>query len=177
NSDQLRYTTTVESSMNFPLGEAGLNQSAGNIYLTEAYALPYRGCWSVFGAGKFNCDWEYIKGSAHIDIGSELLLDVLPATIGEFMDVESWGGGQISSSNGTNATAPAFPMQRDQDNDGLLNQVVGGADPDDSTADTDGDGVSDLMEITHGTDPLNPDTDGDGLSDADEIVWHTHPLR
>src|SRR5690606_11699751 len=87
NSDQLRYTTTVKSSIFFPLGEAGLNQPAGNIYLTEAYALPYRGCWSVFGSGNYDCNWSYIKGSTHIVIGSELLFDILPATIEEFVDV------------------------------------------------------------------------------------------
>ena len=35
--------------------------------------------------------------------------------------------------------------------------------------DSDGDRVSDAIEIAIGTDPQNPDTDGDGLNDGDEI--------
>ena len=39
----------------------------------------------------------------------------------------------------------------------------------DPDLDTDGDGVSDVKELTFGTDPEAPDTDGDGLSDYDEL--------
>ena len=39
------------------------------------------------------------------------------------------------------------------------------------TTDTDGDGLSDSLELAFGTDPLNPDTDDDGLTDFDEINW------
>ncbi len=35
--------------------------------------------------------------------------------------------------------------------------------------DTDGDGLTNLMEQVYGTDPLNPDTDGDGLTDGQEV--------
>jgi len=45
-----------------------------------------------------------------------------------------------------------------------------GTDP--SKMDTDGDGLSDLAEVTagtfHGADPLKPDTDGDGIRDGDD---------
>lgn len=44
--------------------------------------------------------------------------------------------------------------------------------------DSDGDGVSDAIEIAIGTDPHNPDTDGDGLDDGEEIYEHrTDPLN
>lgn len=37
--------------------------------------------------------------------------------------------------------------------------------------DTDGDGLSDLLEIEYGTDIKNPDTDGDGLTDYEEVYY------
>ncbi len=46
-----------------------------------------------------------------------------------------------------------------------------------STADTDGDGLSDVQEATLGTDPLNADTDGDGFSDGVEVASRSDPLN
>jgi len=44
--------------------------------------------------------------------------------------------------------------------------------------DSDGDGLSDFVEIKLGTDLLNADSDGDGLSDYDEVnELHTNPLN
>lgn len=44
------------------------------------------------------------------------------------------------------------------------------------TADFDGDGLSNLQEITIGSNPLNPDTDHDGFSDGDEVAAGTSPV-
>jgi hypothetical protein len=41
-----------------------------------------------------------------------------------------------------------------------------------ATLDLDGDGLTELEEVSAGTDPQNPDTDGDGLSDGDEVKLH-----
>jgi hypothetical protein len=48
-----------------------------------------------------------------------------------------------------------------------------------SLVDTDGDGLSDIIEDEYwGTSPTNPDTDGDGLNDGDEIItWQTNPFE
>jgi len=68
--------------------------------------------------------------------------------------------------------------QADRDGDGLtdLVEVSLGTDPD--LADTDADGLSDGDEVnTHKTDPLLADTDGDGLSDGSEVnTYGTQPL-
>ncbi|MDO9319111.1 MAG: hypothetical protein Q7V56_13020 [Gammaproteobacteria bacterium] len=42
-------------------------------------------------------------------------------------------------------------------------------------ADTDGDGLTDPVEVLYSTDPLNPDTDGDGVSDGDEVAQGSDP--
>ena len=42
--------------------------------------------------------------------------------------------------------------------------------------DTDGDGLTDVDEVTAGTDSTDPDTDGDGLNDGDEVTGGTNPL-
>jgi YD repeat-containing protein len=42
--------------------------------------------------------------------------------------------------------------------------------------DSDGDGLSDALEIVLGTDPFNPDTDGDGFSDGIEVASGSDPL-
>jgi len=47
-----------------------------------------------------------------------------------------------------------------------------GISPINGTDDSDGDGLSDLMEYRNGTDPTNPDTDGDGLTDSQEILLY-----
>ena len=42
--------------------------------------------------------------------------------------------------------------------------------------DSDGDGLTDVIEVGFGTDPLNPDTDGDGADDGTEVANGTDPL-
>jgi hypothetical protein len=48
----------------------------------------------------------------------------------------------------------------------------------DENLDSDGDGLTDLIEKRLGTDPYNIDTDGDGLMDGEELMgWGTDPLK
>ena len=48
--------------------------------------------------------------------------------------------------------------------------LLAGAATGQGVGDSDGDGLSDVIEVGLGTDPLNPDTDGDGLPDGLEVL-------
>jgi len=67
----------------------------------------------------------------------------------------------------------------DRDGDGLTNddEKVRGTNPD--NPDTDGDGLQDGSEVnSHSSDPLKVDTDGDGLNDGAEVNEHsTNPTK
>ncbi|MCF6239347.1 MAG: molybdopterin-dependent oxidoreductase, partial [Candidatus Marinimicrobia bacterium] len=67
----------------------------------------------------------------------------------------------------------------DPDFDGIINSAELAAGTDPSNSDSDGDGLSDGVEIsTYGSDPLLMDSDGDGLSDGEEVfTYATDPLK
>ena len=68
--------------------------------------------------------------------------------------------------------------EKDTDGDSISNciEVLFGTNP--GSADSDGDGISDPDEIyRHGTDPRLADTDGDSLSDGNELLWGTDLLN
>lgn len=66
----------------------------------------------------------------------------------------------------------------DDDHDALSNGLERRVGTDAKNADSDGDGLTDGMEVRRfKTDPLTKDTDGDGLSDGDEVkIYGTNPL-
>lgn len=83
----------------------------------------------------------------------------------------------------TNAVAnlPAFANAKDSDKDGMpdvwedahgFNKFSAA----DATLDADGDGLNNRDEFLAGTDPHNPDTDGDGISDLVELNNSSNPL-
>ena len=68
------------------------------------------------------------------------------------------------------------PDLLDNDGDGMPNawELMYGLnpeDPSDKWGDLDGDGLTNYEEYLHGTDPANSDTDGDGISDGVEIRY------
>lgn len=88
-------------------------------------------------------------------------------------DFDSDGGGVgdgLERELGTDPLDAADDVaERDRDGDGLTDDEedrIWGTDPNNS--DTDGDGISDGVEVSSGTDPLEPDSDGDGKLDGVE---------
>lgn len=65
----------------------------------------------------------------------------------------------------------------DKDDDGITDAKEKELGTKDTEADSDGDGLSDVVEIEDTkTDPIKADTDGDGYSDAFEIMNGYNPL-
>ncbi|MCP4212940.1 MAG: hypothetical protein GY764_15890 [Halieaceae bacterium] len=149
-------TTTLAASVNF---------RPSSLTLNSAYALRGQSCW--FGV----CETKFVKGSSSENVGYSIVLDVLPATLDEFVAVETWG-------------KPGVHFY-DRDGDGLLPFSMGGADPDETTWDADGDDLSDFYELNArnragigGAVDLNPllaDTDGDTLLDGEELRLGSNP--
>jgi uncharacterized protein (DUF1800 family) len=76
---------------------------------------------------------------------------------------------------------PAFAAARDSDEDGLPDiwEIQSGGDPfdgSDGALDLDGDGLDQLAEYFAGTLPDNPDSDGDGVTDRVELAGMSDPL-
>jgi hypothetical protein len=61
---------------------------------------------------------------------------------------------------------PFFTNQNDRDNDGVIDSLD--ADPDDPESNSDGDELSDLLELQSGLNPLSSDSDGDGILDHND---------
>ena len=156
--------------------KAGINSQV-DLKLTSAYAIPGVECWTLVIIIPWPpiyipvpmCFGKSVSGSGSDDVGP-IILDVLPSTLDEFVDVASWADGM------------AF---RDADGDGLLAQFYNGNDPDDTKWDTDGDGLSDAWELEMSAkpaddggaffDPRDSDTDGDGLDDGEEACLGANP--
>ena len=150
------YANQTITSPTFPLVK-GLNQRIPlNLYMS--YAVAGYECWTA------DCDTTTLRGNSTTPLGDNLYFDVFPTTLDEFYDM-NW--------------SPSFGAQMDHDGDGLVaaNSGTGGLDPDDTTHDTDGDGLSDGAEKRMHTNPNSGDTDGDGLSDNLEAILGTDPTR
>lgn len=158
------FLTEIVRSNALPLSEPGINRPQ-TLYLSEAYAVPKQVC--VLGV----CDIGTERGTEHYDLGQNLKLDVLPATLdGFYAGTPKDGGYSLAWGQEGDLT---FPVQPDFDGDGLLYD----ADPDDRWWDTDFDGLSDSFELEIGSDPENKDSDDDGLDDHLEVAAGLSPVR
>ncbi|MEM7029933.1 MAG: LamG-like jellyroll fold domain-containing protein [Chloroflexota bacterium] len=152
---------------------AGLNRTLnGKLYLSEAFAAPYRGCWK-FGNYPTDCKLYPTKNSIHRDLGQSIVYDILPATLTEFTTLDSNGKLAWMQAASNQKLSSAIRPLKDADNDGLPSTT----DPNDLNWDTDGDGLSDYFEVGRKLDPENADSDGDGLNDRAELRLGTNPLK
>jgi hypothetical protein len=89
---------------------------------------------------------------------------------------------QIEMHSAVPLTTPTVDAYRvtftlDDDGDGLSNYAevnTYGTNP--TSADSDGDGLFDGVEITAGSNPLDDDTDNDGITDGAEVTLGTNPM-
>ncbi|HBY98100.1 MAG TPA: hypothetical protein DEP84_29855, partial [Chloroflexi bacterium] len=165
------FDDTVSAYTTVPA--AGVNRTAPLI-LSVGYALPGVECWSIPGLYFILpiviCKDTGLEGQTEADLGRNIVVDVFPKTLDEFVRVSQW--------------APEMAF-KDADGDGLMAQAYGGNDPDDTKWDMDGDLLSDAWELEMASrpatkgglffDPQKSDTDGDGLSDQEETYLGTDP--
>lgn len=119
-------------------------------WLETEYKVYYEECWWLLW---WHCSRKSNSGSQSGD-RTTLYFDVMPKDIEEF---GNWRG--------------ITPL--DADGDGINNTDEIQTDP--WKWDTDGDGLSDKLEMDWGSDPLLPDTDMDGVSDGTEYYWFMDP--
>ncbi|MBI1298362.1 hypothetical protein GC175_25795, partial [bacterium] len=161
-----RYDTLTSGLYTFDT--AGVNQQF-SLYLNTGMALPRYDCW--FGI----CVHKSAKSSSSTDLGKSFILDILPATLDEFVTWTALGDQIDSDGDGLGTTIDPNPTKWDTDNDGVPDGIEYeygiqrgyGFNP--SVADADNDGLNDALEMRYGTDPRKADTDGDGISDFDEV--------
>ena len=169
------------------LEQGGVNEVVPLVLSTEYMIMGENEWWFVV-VHSCNQVWEW--GTTHAPFGDALVLDVMPATIDELVDVSSWSSGDLAIRNidadgdGLVATSYGGPdtddTNWDQDGDMLsdgyelrvrsLPAGQGGAALQVGSADSDGDNIPDNVELNWGTDPAKRDSDGDGLLDAQEIA-------
>ncbi|NJN54773.1 MAG: hypothetical protein HC804_08490 [Anaerolineae bacterium] len=158
------FTRTVTATLPFADIGTGINMDTANSYFLEKYRLVGEGCWKVlFDNTEVDCKEYDFKDTSSTEL-SAFTFDILPDSLAEFVSF-SW-----------NLTIMDTPDQYDQDGDGVINQAYNGADPDDTDADSDDDGIHDYFELVDGYDPETADGDGDGLNDWEELyLYDTDP--
>jgi hypothetical protein len=100
----------------------------------------------------------------------------LPSPLTPDPDLEGWFVTTFEKTSDRAALIRSYQLlEEDTDGDGLSDrlEISYGTNP--LVMDTDGDGLKDGLEVTNGTDPLDGDTDNDGLLDGEEVALGTDP--
>ena len=91
NAQSTRFEQRATPAHTVALNTPGINV-AGSLYLNEGFAVPYEECYKIFGIG-VKCDTETLRDSNPINLSDLTILDILPATLAGFMQLESRGNG------------------------------------------------------------------------------------
>lgn len=164
---------SVSDNTTVVLPAPGLNAPL-SAYLAEAFSVPVQECALIpilpilFPPAVPVCWVTARSDTNYLDL--KLTFDVFPPTLDGFRELTPKDGGYALAWGQSGVLT--FPMLLDADGDGLPLT----ADFNDSLADSDGDGLSDLREGQLGTSPGLIDTDADGVSDADEVRAGSNPL-
>jgi hypothetical protein len=151
----------------YPFTTAQINQTF-SLHLNTGLALPRYDCWFQI------CVHKAVKSSASTDLGKSFVLDILPATLNEFVNWEQLGPQIDRDGDGLPASVDPDDTKWDTDGDGVPDGVERKRGMNPRAADADNDGLNDAMELRYGTNPFSADTDGDGISDYDEV--HGYPM-
>tara|TARA_R110000868_G_scaffold124959_3_gene330043 strand:- start:6669 stop:8531 length:1863 start_codon:yes stop_codon:yes gene_type:complete len=150
----------------FETGKANFNVFAYNkkINSVKTNALP------IYQLGNFN---DPIYGKTIASITSQLQLSTINPSFGVYSQETEDGAASDTSVSTINEEEtiksvylfiPYLTDLKDTDGDGLTDDLD--IDPADANSDTDGDGLVDNDERLRKTNPLSNDTDGDGILDA-----------
>jgi len=160
-------TDTLTSGV-YQFNTAKINQQFP-LYLNTGLALPRYDCWFQI------CVHKAAKSSTSTDLGKSFILDILPATLDEFVAWSELGAQIDPDGDGLGTLIDPNPTKWDTDNDGVPDGIEYeygikrgyGFNP--NLADADNDGLNDALELRYQTNPRKADSDGDGLTDAEEV--------
>jgi len=157
---------------------AGINQPLP-FSLTADFAVPAYECWPLVIPWLPPiviplCYTREYETTTDLPF-SVLTYDVFPETLADFMALTTKANG----AQGLSWDA-RFSGLADADGDGLQGSAFNGLDPNDTTWDSDGDGLSDRFELEQRSfgiafSPLQRDSDNDGLTDKQEFEFGTDP--
>jgi len=156
-----------------------------DLHVNFAYAVPQVDCQWFWYDPDAKTELKQVEcgipGALHdrisLPMKDFLVFDVLPKSLNRFME-HTGNDNRARWSSWLLSPDGRVMYMGDADNDGLHRSV----DRDDTTWDSDGDGLSDAFElesrnIGKSYDMLRCDTDGDGLTDAQESFHRTDPGR
>ena len=161
---------------------AGINRTP-ELHFNIGFAFPAYECWTVpnllppFTPPVFPICYVRSLTNGNSDRISQLRFDILPPTFAEFTALAGAGDGGFRLGWDTR-----FDTLADADGDGVRSIAKQGLDPNDSTFDSDGDGLSDALELESRQVGIqvqanSADIDADGLTDAQELAFGSDPAR
>lgn len=129
---------------------------------------------------------RYLPAAAYIDTDLDGIVDYLEEMLGtdpslsdsdgdglsDYIEIMNTDTDPLLTDTDSNGIADG---DEDADGDGLTNLVELSIGTDLTKIDTDSDGLSDSREGIYGTDPLSDDSDGDGVTDGYEVDLGTAP--